>query len=369
MNLYIAGGKRLVLSLVFASFGLAGSANAQVIFTDLGTRAHDVSDDGSVVVGYDAVSAYNQFYPIYVAGDGSATAGSDGITGHGYWRSQSGFSIDLGSLPGKGTITVRGISGDGSVVIGTATGLSGSESFRWTAATGMVPLGAPGYALALADNGQVATGFSSGTAFRWSQTDGYAALDPINIGLTIGYGLNRDGSIIVGALAPAAQYEAFRWTKEEGIVGLGKGPGFISTIALGVSDDGSTVIGDGTTGGGFIWTPESGLRHLLDVVKRDYGLADQLSGWTNLIPSAISPDGRFIVGNGVEDGMVSGWLLDRGLDPIAIAPPPLMSPVPEPATYGWAAVLLLLGLTIKQRSRRHALTDPPGPLSRKIRAP
>ena len=55
------------------------------------------------------------------------------------------FTPWLGFLPGALT-TIPGfaISADGSVVVGDSTGTGNSQTYRWTAQTGMVNLGGPG---------------------------------------------------------------------------------------------------------------------------------------------------------------------------------------------------------------------------------
>jgi probable HAF family extracellular repeat protein len=50
--------------------------------------------------------------------------------------------IPLGDLPGGAfSSQARGVSADGSVVVGNSISASGLEAFRWTAAGGMIGLG------------------------------------------------------------------------------------------------------------------------------------------------------------------------------------------------------------------------------------
>ena len=50
--------------------------------------------------------------------------------------------VGLGDLPGGivGSVS-RGVSGDGSTVVGASASASGREAYRWTQAGGMVGLG------------------------------------------------------------------------------------------------------------------------------------------------------------------------------------------------------------------------------------
>jgi uncharacterized membrane protein len=103
------------------------------------------------------------------------------------------------------------ISGDGSVVVGTA----GLQAFRWTAAGGMVGLGTP-----------------PGDFYSYARA------------------VNADGSIVVGGSdrfdesSETYVFQAARWTAASGMQGLGHLPGGgLSSVALGVSDNGSVIVG------------------------------------------------------------------------------------------------------------------------------
>lgn len=97
--------------------------------------------------------------------------------------------------------------------------------------------------------------------------------------------------------------------------------GGTSSEAHGVSADGSVVVGwsDSSTGAqAFIWDPSHGMRSLLNVLIGDYGLGSQLTGWSLRAATAISPDGRHIVGWGVgPNGTIQAWLV-RNLNPIPL---------------------------------------------------
>lgn len=66
------------------------------------------------------------------------------------------------------------------------------------------------------------------------------------------FGISADGRVVVGDSWNAdLNREAFRWTAEAGMAGLGDLPGgnFHST-AFGISADGNVVVGRGVTDGG-----------------------------------------------------------------------------------------------------------------------
>jgi uncharacterized membrane protein len=86
---------------------------------------------------------------------------------------------------------------------------------------------------------------------------------------------------------------------------------FTDVTASAVSGDGRFMVGWGTTPTGetaLIWDELHGLRRLEDVLKFDYQTT--FAGWTLSRATAISDDGRTIAGVGVgPSGIAEGWLL------------------------------------------------------------
>ena len=212
--------------------------------------------------------------------------------------------------------SASGVSADGSVVVGTASG-GGAEAFRWTQATGMVGLGnlpwgdvgAFSSASGVSADGSVVVGYSSNylfdqEAFRWTQTTGMVGLGGSLD--TYATGVSADGSVVVGYIEGYNEsgfdqfdQEAFRWTQATGMVGLGNLSGWNFSSASGVSADGSVVVGSssGANGGeAFIWNSTQGMRSLQQVLTNDYGL--NLTGWSLYQANAISADGLTVVGEG-----------------------------------------------------------------------
>lgn len=168
---------------------------------------------------------------------------------------------------------------------------TGAASFR---GLGDLP-GGEFYSLPLgvsADGSEV-VGVSDGApgreAFRWT-----AEGDMIGLGFLPGrssseaWGVSADGAVVVGSSGQGA----FRWTAEGGMVGLGGLPGGMGTsTALGVSADGTVIVGwagNYTEWGGesFRWTAEGGMVPLEDP-------ADEFEG---TLAIAASADGSAIVG-------------------------------------------------------------------------
>jgi probable HAF family extracellular repeat protein len=213
-----------------------------------------------------------------------------------------------------------GVSADGTIVSGTLSTTTSSEAFRWTQASGFTRLGDfPGGEFRSEGRGIS----SDGTTIVGTGTTGYdipcrsvggAAFVSLNIPGTGGSALavSPDGSVIVGYRDIPGQdgYQAFRWTQASGAVFFGDFPGggfndWPASYAHGVSADGEVVVGSGmSTEGGrvFVWTSAGGLQDLGDIL-RAHGI--DLSAWAELINATdhsadiwatISADGTSIVG-------------------------------------------------------------------------
>ena len=91
---------------------------------------------------------------------------------------------------------------------------------------------------------------------------------------------SADGSVVVGGSRRLSNYEPFRWTEEEGMVGLGQ----LRGVATGISGDGSVVVGQ--SGEAFRWTQAGGM----------VGLGSLSGGGTSSFATSISADGSVVVG-------------------------------------------------------------------------
>ena len=180
----------------------------------------------------------------------------------------------LGEIPGASWDTrAYGISGDGATVVGSAS--------------------------------RAVTSGVETRAFSWTVNDEYTLL-PLLSGTTgsEARAVSSDGSVIVGqcfSIGAGARSEACVWT--HGVAeGVGDLPGFaFASGAMGVSADGSTVVGFGTTDAGseaFVWTRAQGMRRLSDALA-----GADVTHWRRLVAArGVSADGRRIVGVGVAQG-------------------------------------------------------------------
>ncbi len=343
------------------SFGHAISSDGSVIvgesnsvFTDptFGSEAFRWTPAGGMVGLGDLPGGTFGSDAVFISADGSVVVGigrnSQAVPGGARevfrWTQATGM-VGLGSLPGgfpSTSSTANAMSADGSVIVGRASSssaTSGQQAFRWTLAGGMVGLGdLPGggfqsEAMVVSADGSVVAGQSRSEAvgaaleiFRWTEVSGMVGLGTIpgGSGHSTALAISMDGSVIVGTSTldeNVGAHEAFRWTAETGMVGLGDFPGGdVRSTATAVSADGSIIIGIGCTETfdftcvepiPFIWDEQNGMRSLTDVLTNEFGL--DLTGWTNLFVSDMTPDGRTLVGAGINpSGDGEAWIAILG---------------------------------------------------------
>lgn len=125
--------------------------------------------------------------------------------------------------------------------------------------------------------------------------------------------VSRDGSVVVGTSTDGAgNSHAFRWTRQTGMVVLGNAiDGLLGSSAASVSGDGRIIVGSGRTAMGdvaLIWDADHGLRKLDVALLADY--QTPVMGWTLTEATAISDDGHTIVGNGSNAlGQTDAWMV------------------------------------------------------------
>jgi hypothetical protein len=230
----------------------------------------------------------------------------------------------------------KAASRDGSSVVG-----SGPDGYpwRWTSSTGGVSLdlldGASdaGSANDVSDDGSIVVGTQTvgpnPIAFSWDEIHGTRILGelPDNAVGSRAEAISASGEYVTGTLTLAREthpVQPFLWSDAQGIVPLGEWDEPTAALGRGVSNDGTVVGGfflpDGVnTYDPFIWSRSRGMRNLVDVLKTDYGLADQLQGWHVSHALDITPDGRHIVGIAHNpQGELEPWIafLGGSVDPL-----------------------------------------------------
>jgi probable HAF family extracellular repeat protein len=226
------------------------------------------------------------------------------------------------SLTWLGTLSVGsgsyayGVSADGNVVVGISY-----NAVLWQGGV-MQVLGTLGgsrsYAYDVSADGSVVVGSAENTAgqsraFRWTQVGGMLDLGTLGGSGSVAYGVSADGSVVVGSAEnTAGQSRAFRWTQVGGMLDLGT-LGGSGSVAYGVSADGSVVVGsaENTAGQSRAFRWENGV---MEDLNQTYASL-LIPGSFFVAAYAISPDGRYIVGFGVNAAVGSrkeAFLLDTG---------------------------------------------------------
>jgi probable HAF family extracellular repeat protein len=121
-------------------------------------------------------------------------------------------------------------------------------------------------------------------------------------------GVSADGAVVVGwAENTASDRRAFRWTAAGGMQDLGTLGGY-GSVAFGVSADGAVVVGSSGSRA-FRWTASGGMENL----NTTYASLLTNGSWLETA-NAISPDGRYIVGEGYNAATArwEAFLLDTG---------------------------------------------------------
>ncbi len=251
-----------------------------------------------------------------------------------------------GTLPGFGSSSMIGVSGDGSVAVGQVSDGINTLPVLWTLGGGLHSLGkipgSSGHAARAASfDGSVIVGQSGQRAFRWTQDTGMVDLGTFaddNLGFASAWGVSDDGSTVVGTAATNSGFDVFRWKVGVGLQNEGYfdgggiasgGNAFVATdirpggglVGLRVKDgegatdlgvisglynitaphaitaDASRVVGDcyfsntpDAQGEAFLWVEGEGIRSLGDL------------GGGGMVSRAndISDDGRVIVGSGTD---------------------------------------------------------------------
>jgi probable HAF family extracellular repeat protein len=298
--------------------------------------ARGVSNDGSVVAGYSKYDNYNRAFrwtraggmqnlgtlPLFtysegygISADGTKVVGTafyvvpyGGSRRAFLWVAGSGMR-DLGHLEGSPESSAFAISGDGSTVVGWGhTYRYEIRASRWTQGTGMQNLGTLGgnesRAFGVSYNGHRVVGWSYNPlretwAFWWT-AGGMQSLYPLAACCGEAKGISENGNIIVGRShsAQTDRWHACMWwwnvsyysPRDLGTLGGNESEALACTntqIAVGWSH-----IPSGQRRA-FRWTPTGGMEDLSSVYANLLGSGSYLE-----IAYAITPDGRYIVGQG-----------------------------------------------------------------------
>jgi uncharacterized membrane protein len=339
-------------AIILLQFGIAATAYS-ASFTGLGTIGGpgassfpiDISANGRVVVGNASTGvdigagfrwtprrgmhllsepADGTFSPTAVSANGRVIVGNypNGYPVAYRWSAITGW-LPLGDGPSDHNNSyASAVSGNGNVVVGASrfveddnSSASGWQAFIWMPNIGIQRLAPPrpdvreSNATAVSRNGKYVVGTISDSAglhgFRWTPTTGLQTLlnDPNGAHPNA---VSNSGEVIAGQIL-GVDSQAFRWTEAGGIERLGflGVAGFHPSSAVtDMTADGSILVGYSHDGDAdhpfesFVWDRERGMRTVYDALVNEYGLGEQMQGWTIIQGISISANGQFLAGAG-----------------------------------------------------------------------
>lgn len=332
-----------VIGAVLVSAGAVGSEPGFEWVQDL--RAFDASDDVSMLVGDgpdtfvtptgplwrraffgvrslpDPGAALQQWAATAVSPDGTVVAGrvatsADLAHEASLWFSPDAQPVRLGVLPRESTSVVNALTPGGALAVGTS---GGDRPFVWTESTGMVELALgsrrtlPAIPTDVSASGGVIVGYSDSETVSppiypvyWDGSGVIRTLELLDPNDPVGFatGVSADGKVIAGTSRLNGELHTVLW--RGGVIedlGSPFPAGFSRT--LGISADGTTIIGDGFETQGdwqtWVWSERLGMRLLEDIATTDLG--EDLDGWRLGGVVAVSADGGCIVGLASKPGV------------------------------------------------------------------
>jgi probable HAF family extracellular repeat protein len=219
------------------------------------------------------------------------------------WSPQGGL-ISLDQLPGGTRGFAAAINNRNQVVgTGNASGLS-RQAFLWDPELGTralpLPAGSGGTsAYDINDRGTIVggsvsvSGSQQSHALMWTSDGRLVDLGDLLGGGAAAYAVNEHDHVAGVASLAGFNSQAMFWSQETGMVGLGVLPGSAGTSASDINNN-DWVIGNNTNLGGdaaatpFLWTPQSGLRNLNDLLTP----GDQ--DWVVLTASTVNDRGQIL---------------------------------------------------------------------------
>ena len=321
------------------------------------SEAVSVSDDGSVVVGvcrnssFDDAMAFRwvpstgmQRLPmigdepsgaVAVSADGTTIVGYVGIGGDGFRLRMAGANTEFCLLGGgaRGVIPVwpSGVSADGGTIVGAIGGGGFSIALPniWTDCSSAVSFGdlpQESFGTAISADGSYATaygccafdGSSTGQdGILWnSRTGSRHFVRPPGCNSLYPCAVSAYGEHVAGGAGFDGCSYAFRWSASSGLEILTSIEGALYSLAWDLTDNGSVIVGRSGTAehqDAAIWVRSDSALLLRDLLS---ARGIDVSAWSELnSATAISGNGRFIVGRGLRGGNVRAFLVDLGEHP------------------------------------------------------
>lgn len=265
------------------------------------TAASGLLDLGMLPGHYSSAGQFISADGSVVAGESNSFAGTIGFR----WTAGTGM-VALGTLGGANSY-VRAMSSDGSTIVGGSTTVTNDyRAYRWTQATGIQDIGTLGGnfadAAAVSANGSVVVGNSATVAgethaFRWT-AGGMTDLGVLGGNQSYANFVSADGNAVAGNSSTASGgYNGFHWTAGTGMVDIGTLGGTYSLVNA-ISSNGKVLVGQSTPDDiraqAFRWTQDAGIQSI-EAWLADSGVT--VSG--SFLPTTalgVSADGSVVVG-------------------------------------------------------------------------
>lgn len=275
------------------------------------------------LIGVLALPGGGGIYPTAISADGAFVVGESSSsfgTRAFRWTAAGGLE-DLGIID-TGVSSAYGVSNDGATVVGRSGFIAEDRAFRWSSGSGMTQLltqravanGISGDGSVIVGEFSIAVG-GAVRAFRSLPGGGFQSLgtlDPANLASSIAYGVSRDGSMIFGASGTGEPgfgpnvSSNFRWRQSTGMVAIPNLPGATGTISTDSSQSGDVISGYAYINSGINavrWTAAGQIEDL-----------GRLPGSWSTLAECISDNGRVIGGYaGTDNGNAAFlWTPDLG---------------------------------------------------------
>jgi len=184
---------------------------------------------------------------------------------------------------------IHAMNADGKVRVGELEG----RAVQWRHDTlEVLAQDNPSAAYGVSADGKYRVGHIHYQAVRWDASGAIQRLGALEGGQSEARAVSRDGNVVVGK----SDGRAFRWTPHDGMCALRQVDDDISH-AHSISYDGTRIVGealDETSGlFAFLWTPEDGMQDLNMLFAHLRATGEVLER-----AYAVSPNGRYIVGEG-----------------------------------------------------------------------
>lgn len=258
-----------------------------------------------------------------ISSDGNLIVGwvrdRDNVPHAAYWDLRNGMSdpIILCEQPSE----AQGIAPHGTIIIGKVE----RSAAQWIASGQAYELAVlstvTSQALAVADRNATIVGWchtadENPCACFWDSSGGPSMLESMGGNWSMALAISADGNTIVGwAFTPQKRRRAVRWTAIRGGEELELPQGYLSSEARAISVDGSIIVGTVENALGYQravrWTAEG-----VEILSERY--ASLLKDGSVLLQAlGLSPDGRYIVGTGLNTatGCMEAFVLDTGAAP------------------------------------------------------